>query len=556
MTNMMGFQRTFLLILLAVISYMLWDAWVTENPPLPQQTVESTLANKQSLSDDVPSLGDDSVPAVSQKSLVPVDAQNTAIPGSRLVQVRTDVLNVTLDTLGGQVVKVELPAYPVSLQQSDTPVTMLQDKPGSIYIAQSGLKGPQGPDLLSGVAQFSVEKAEYALAQEDNELAVVMSWKNADGVRVNKTFIFKRGQYLIDIDYSIDNQSAAPWRGQLYAQLKRQRVESKRSSLLAFPTYTGGAISTPERRFHKVSFDDMSKENLDERAVNGWVAMVEHYFVSAFIPEDSTEYRYFSRTGNEHSYWLGMVGPWLDVEPGASAKQSMQLYVGPEITDTLKDIAPGLELTVDYGWFWPIAQGLFWLMKHIHQFVGNWGVVIIIITLLIKAVFYPLSAASYRSMANMRKLQPKITALKERYGDDKQKFSQAMMELYKKEKINPLGGCLPILVQIPVFIALYWVLIESVEFRQAPFFLWIKDLSVHDPYYVLPVIMGISMFAQQKLSPAPPDPIQAKVLMAMPIVFTVLFLSFPAGLMVYWVVNNLLSIAQQWSITKAIEGKK
>jgi len=553
----MSFQRTFLLILLVVIGYLLWTEWQKENQPVASQSQPVVATNINGASEsEVPTLNEESS-AIATTQVVPteISGELSAIPSTRLITVKTDVLNVTIDTLGGQLVQVQLPAYPESLQQPNVPITLLQTNPGSLYIAQSGLKGPQGPDSATGFAQFATENSEYILADGKDDLSVVLTWKDAQGVLVKKIFNFKRGQYLIDTSFEIDNKSAAPWRGQLYAQIKRQHVEKSRS-LLEFPTYSGGAVSSPEKRFQKITFDDMSEDNLDERITTGWLAMVDRYFVSAFIPNNQTEYRYFSRAGGDKNYWLGLVGPWIEVAPGNTVKENLQFYVGPEITDKLKQIAPGLELTVDYGWFWPISQGLFWLMKHIHHFVGNWGVVIIIITVLIKAVFYPLSAASYRSMANMRKLQPKMAALKERHGDDKQKFSQAMMEMYKKEKINPLGGCLPILVQIPVFIALYWVLIESVEFRQAPFFGWITDLSAQDPYYILPVIMGISMFAQQKLSPAPPDPMQAKILMTMPVVFTLLFLTFPAGLMVYWVVNNLISIAQQWYITRSIEKAK
>jgi len=552
----MSFQRTFLLILLVVISYLLWSDWQQEYRPKTPVSTQETITSNNSTASDVPRLNEDSsnVSGVST-DLEEGSSELSAIPSARLITVKTDVLNLTIDTLGGQIVQVQLLAYPLSLQDTQTPITLLQTKPGTLYIAQSGLKGPQGPDSSTGFAQFKAEKAAYILEDGQNDLSVVLSHTDADGVLVKKIINLKRGDYLVDIDYAIDNQSKAPWRGQLYAQIKRQEVE-KQSSLLEFPTYSGGAISSPDKRFQKVTFEEMAESNIDMRITTGWLAMVDRYFMSAFIPDNDNEYRYFSRKGNDKTYWLGFVGPWIEVAPGNTVHEKLEFYVGPEITDSLKKIAPGLELTVDYGWFWPISQGLFWLMKHIHQFVGNWGVVIIIITLLIKAVFYPLSAASYRSMANMRKLQPKMAALKERHGDDKQKFSQAMMEMYKKEKINPLGGCLPILVQIPVFIALYWVLIESVEFRQAPFFGWIADLSSHDPYYILPIIMGVSMFAQQRLSPTPADPMQAKILMTMPVIFTVLFLTFPAGLMVYWVVNNVISIAQQWIITRSIENAK
>ena len=317
--------------------------------------------------------------------------------------------------------------------------------------------------------------------------------------------------------------------------------------------YTGGAISSPEKRYEKITFDAMTEQPLSRDVQGGWVAMIQHYFVSAWVPGQQESNHLYTKALPDERFIIGLVEPTVQVPPGATGTLDAELYMGPKDQTRLEQIATGLDLTVDYGWLWFIAQPLFWLLKWFHHLVGNWGVAIILVTLLIKLAFYKLSATSYRSMANMRRMAPKMQDLKQRYAGDREKLNHAMMELYKKEKINPLGGCLPIVVQIPVFIALYWMLLESVELRQAPFFLWIHDLSVMDPYYVLPLLMGVSMFIQQRLNPAPPDPIQAKVMMALPFVFTVFFAFFPAGLVLYWFVNNLISIAQQWFITRRIE---
>jgi YidC/Oxa1 family membrane protein insertase len=322
------------------------------------------------------------------------------------------------------------------------------------------------------------------------------------------------------------------------------------------PTYTGAAISSPEKRYEKLPFKDMADTPTDRAITEGWAAVLQHYFVAAIIPERTQSYQYYTKVVEGNRYIVGMYGPAQPVAPGSTAEFRMQFYAGPKDQAVLEKLAPGLDLTVDYGSLWFIAKPLFWLLQKLHTWTGNWGVAIILLTLSVKAALYRLAAASYRSMAHMKRVQPRLLALRERYANDKQRLNQAMMELYKQEKINPLGGCLPIVVQIPVFLALYWVLLESVELRQAPFFGWINDLSAYDPYFVLPILMGISMYAQQKMNPAPPDPMQAKVMQMLPFVFTVFFVFFPAGLVLYWLVNNVLSIGQQWLITRSIEGAK
>jgi YidC/Oxa1 family membrane protein insertase len=354
----------------------------------------------------------------------------------------------------------------------------------------------------------------------------------------------------------VNNQTDKPWNANVFAQIKRDRsIDPSQGTAMGMQAYLGAALFTPEEPYTKIDFDDMDESKFSDKISNGWLAMLQHYFVSAWVPVSAEAYTYQTRVlKNQGLYIIGMTGNRFTVEPGTTESVGLQFYAGPKIQDRLGEIADGLEYTVDYGWLWFVAQPLFWLLDFFHGLVQNWGLAIILVTVVIKAVFFPLSAASYRSMANMRRVAPKLQELKERYGDDRQKMSQEMMSLYQKEKINPLGGCLPILVQMPVFIALYWVLLESVEIRQAPFMLWIVDLSVKDPFFILPILMGVTMFIQTSLNPTPPDPTQAKVMKMMPIMFTFFFMFFPAGLVLYWLVNNILSIAQQWYINKQIAG--
>jgi YidC/Oxa1 family membrane protein insertase len=447
-------------------------------------------------------------------------------------------------------------AYPVSLQEDDRPYQLFEYKPPNIFLAQSGLRGKTATEKNYAPdhhAEFTAGNSEYTLADGSDTLDVVLDWKNDKGVRVRKIYTFERGSYQIHVRHQVENGSAETWSARMYGQFQRSEVAPE-GGLFRTYTYTGGVISGPEKPYEKIDFSDMRDLNLERNEDGGWIAMIQHYFTGAWIPSAEERNYYYSLAVSDDRFVLGAMTPWLSLEAGAAGALQLKLYAGPKIQDWLKAAAPNLERTVDYGWLWLIAEPLFWLLNWVYGFVGNWGVAIVVLTLLIKLAFFHLSATSYKSMARMRKLQPRIMDLRDRFAGDKQKLNQAMMELYKKEKINPLGGCLPILVQIPVFIALYWVLLESVELRQAPLFLWIEDLSVHDPFFVLPVLMGITMFAQQKLNPAPPDPMQARIMMALPFVFTFLFLFFPSGLVLYWFVNNLLSIAQQWVITRKIVG--
>lgn len=543
----MEIQRGILFGGLLITAFLLFNAWKQDYPPV--RVAPTAVAAE--LRSDVPAntVNHAEVP---NPVFETAGIESQAKPLASLITVKTDVLTLEIDPRGGNIVSAKLLKYLQNNEPTSEPVEILSRTPGRIYIAQSGLASEMGPDTAGkGQAIFKADSNVYDMGDKD-VLSIPLYWSE-NGVDVVKMITLKRGSYLVDVAYQLKNNQSAPWVGQFYGQFKREPQEDKKEGFLSFSTYNGGAISTPAKRYEKISYKDMDKSTLNRPTTGGWIAMLQHYFVSAWIPGADQQYTFSSYTPQDDIYRLAMLGPTLTVDAGKSMQTGAKFYVGPEITDDLKKIAPGLELTVDYGWFWPISQALFWVLKQLYNLCSNWGFAIIGTTVLVKLLFFKLSATSYRSMARMRAVQPKIEKLRERCGDDKQKLSQEMMALYKTEKINPLGGCLPVLVQIPVFIALYWVLIESVELRHAPFIGWILDLSAKDPYYVLPIIMGISMLVQQRLSPAPADPVQAKVLMFMPIMFTAMFLSFPAGLVLYWVVNNVLSITQQWIIMRSVE---
>ncbi len=547
----MDFQRVLLYLALSVLLIMLWGAWQRENAPqLPPQTATTAPAatSAPTTTGETPADVPTSAPVAAAAPAEP--GAETAASSGQLVRVRSDVLDLEIDLAGGTIRQALLRKYSVSIEEKNTPFTLLEDDARGVYLAQSGLLGESAPDHH---AVFTAAGTDYVMAEGQKELVVPLVWVSDTGVKVTKTFTLTRGDYLVKMDYQVENGSSQPWSGRLYAQLQRSKSLDAGHSKVGTYTYTGGAISSPEKRYEKVTFDAMTEQNLSRDVQGGWVAMIQHYFVSAWVPGQKETNHLYTKALPDDRFIIGLVEPTVQVEPGASASLGAELYVGPQDQARLAEIAPHLDLTVDYGWLWFIAKPLFWLLKWFHNLLGNWGVAIILVTLLIKLAFYKLSATSYRSMANMRRMAPKMQALKERYAGDREKLNHAMMELYKKEKINPLGGCLPIVVQIPVFIALYWMLLGSVELRQAPFMLWIQDLSVKDPYFVLPLLMGVSMFIQQKLNPAPPDPIQAKVMMALPFIFTVFFAFFPAGLVLYWFVNNLISIAQQWFIMRRME---
>ncbi|CAI8840403.1 membrane protein insertase YidC [Pseudomonas sp. IT-347P] len=552
----MDIKRTILIVALAIVSYVMVLKWNQDygQAALPTQNVASSTTtsglpdtatgNNAAASDDIPrAASDTSAPA------------ETPVAASKdLIQIKTDVLDLAIDPQGGDVAQLTLPLYPRRQDRPDVPFQLFDNGGERVYLAQSGLIGTNGPDANpAGRPVYSAEKKIYQLADGQDQLVVDLKFSK-DGVNYIKRFTLKRGLYDVAVSYIVDNQSAQPWNGAMFAQLKRDNsADPSSTTATGTATYLGAALWTSSEPYKKVSMKDMDKAQLKETVTGGWVAWLQHYFVTAWIPGKGENNIVQTRKDSKGNYIIGYTGPTLTAAPGAKVETSAVLYAGPKSQAVLKELSPGLELTVDYGILWFIAQPIFWLLQHIHAIVGNWGWSIIFLTMLIKGLFFPLSAASYKSMARMRAVAPKLAALKEQHGDDRQKMSQAMMELYKKEKINPLGGCLPILVQMPVFLSLYWVLLESVEMRQAPFMLWITDLSIKDPFFILPIIMGATMFIQQQLNPTPPDPMQAKVMKMMPIIFTFFFLWFPAGLVLYWVVNNCLSIAQQWYITRKIE---
>jgi len=545
-------QRPFLIIALVFILFMIWQAWEVDHAPKPAAS-ESTEATGPATPTDIPAA------AQARPGDLPVDAGEASVaPERKRIRVVTDVLDLEIDTRGGTILRAELPTYPVSLDQPDEPIRILDDVRRR-YVAQSGLRHVEieGEDALALAPShhdiYQAEADEYRLPAGEDTLTVPLTWTSPEGVTVTKLYTFKRGDFLIDVAHRIDNRGERPFTAQQYRHLRQSGDGGDDGNLFLY-TFTGAAYF--DGAFRKLSFDDMADKPLDADLTGGWVAMLQHYFLSAWVPEEKATNRYYSMVIPENGrtdYIIGMRSEPLTVAPGESGEFHTGFYVGPKIQERLEEIAEGLDLSVDYGVFTIFAKPLFWLLEFIHDLIGNWGWAIVAVTVLIKLVFYKLSATSYRSMAKMRQVQPKLVALKERFGDDKQRMNKELFDLYKKEKINPLGGCLPILIQIPVFIAFYWMLLEAVELRQAPWILWIQDLSTRDPYFILPILMGITMVIQHRLNPQPMDPIQQKIMMILPVVFTVFFAFFPAGLVLYWFVNSLLSIAQQWYIMRRME---
>ena len=541
---------------LAVVSYLLILAWnedygqrssVETLPTVVESETQevATIEEEVTVGDIVPSLEPSS-----SRNVVADDPKKIAT--NRLVSVTTDVFQIKIDKKGGDIVSGALPKYPDALDTPDIPFVVLD--PRNAYSAQSGLIGKNGTDNSEGRPLFSAASSNYDLG-DAKQLSVDLNLEQENGVNITKRFTFTEEDYLIRVEYIVNNQSAEDWQATLFAQIKRDSSDPvSAGSGVGLQPYTGGATFLPDAPYTKLSFDDVADESYKEKVDGGYMAMVQHYFVSAWVPSDDKTYTYQARKLRDQDIYLfGFTGPGWVVGPGQQDSLAAYFYTGPKDQKELANIAEGLNLTVDYGFLWWLAQPLFSLLTFIQGYVSNWGLAIIILTIIVKTLLYPLSAASFRSMAKMRKLQPEMARLKDRFGDDKQQFSQAMMDLYKKEGANPLGGCFPMLLQMPVFLALYWSLMESVELRQAPFFLWIHDLSVMDPYFVLPILMGASMFATQLMQPEPPDPVQAKVFKMMPIMFTFFFLWFPSGLVLYWLVNNLLSILQQWYVYRKIE---
>jgi len=572
----MDLQRTLLIGAIAVLSFMLLTEWVAF------KDAKNSVADKET-SRLVSNMGDlptaspaqeelpTSIPAPQEppsavdngEDLPDVPDQPVAkkpsttaevIESDRIIQVYTDVLQMAIDLKGGDIIELSLRKYLAKLDNPNQPFILLEDNEALVYIAQSGLIGPDGIDT-EGRAEYVSSASRYTLAEDADTLTVDLIWVGDNNVKITKRFTLRRGEYVMDVDFIVENHGPERWQANLFGQIKRQSgpPPSAKGNSMGLKPFLGVALTRPDDHFTKLKFKDMADDPFKAQLPGGWVAMIQHYFLSAWIPNPDQTHTYSARVTSSGFNIAGFTSPALVLDPDKSGSVGARFYAGPKDQYRLKEISPYLDLSVDYGWLWWIAQPLFWLLTKIQSVVGNWGVAIILLTVLIKTAFFKLSAASYKSMARMRAVQPKLMDIRERYSEDKAKQSQAMMELYKKEKINPMGGCLPILVQMPVFIGLYWMLMESVELRQAPFVLWIRDLSVMDPYFVLPLLMGASMFYMQKLNPPPPDPMQAKIMQWMPIMFTFFFLWFPAGLVLYWLVNNLLSIAQQYVITRQIE---
>ncbi len=507
----------------------------------------SAAANGNTGAADVPGANAGSV----SHSAVPI-LQNDISQGQRIT-VKTDTLDLVIDTVGGDIRVANLLQYGASADHSQ-PYQLMSDSGPLIYMAQNGIATQADAALPAPTHKTVYQSSQSYYKMTGDTLTVPLTWSQ-DGITVTKSYTFTKGKYLVAVNYKVENTTDKAWSGSLYSQLVRNAFNPDDNFMMY--TYTGPVLydGNAEDKYVKHKFTDLDTQAISGKAVTGgWAAMIQQYFLTALIPSQNAQNSYYAKPLTEGRYAVGVVEPMVEVAPGQSGLLSSSIYMGPLKQDLLSDIAPGLERTIDYGILTIIAEPLFWLLEHIHSVVGNWGLAIILLTVLIKLLFYKLSEAGYRSMARLKKFQPKLKQLKENYGDDKVLFQQKMMKLYKEEKINPLGGCLPIFIQMPVFISLYWVLLYSVEMRQAPFMLWIDDLSAQDPYFILPVIMGITMFIQQKLNPsAMMDPMQQKVMKLLPFIFTIFFLWFPAGLVLYWVVNNMLSVAQQWYITKKIE---
>jgi len=549
--------RLLLFFSLAIVLLLIYQAWMKDygHSVVPSETVRRPVpageAPKPGSTPDSPEIPDTPTPTVVSATPVPSPSVR-AVEGRDSVRVETDLLKLEISRRGATITSAWLKDYAVTVEDPETKFRLFKPQLPNMFIAQSGLLGGEKGQLPTHQATFSSTRDSFVLDPDEDDLVVEFLRNHHSGVEVKKRYQFRRGSYVVRFTQAVANNTGSPLAIRSYEQLQRTELVDPNASRFIY-TYTGGVYYSPEDKYTKESFSDMRDGKLQRIVSDGWIAMIQHYFVAAWIAPSSTPETFYTNVLDGSRYIIGKYSEPVTLSPGVAHSFENRLFVGPKLQDTLASIAPGLELAVDYGWLTILAQPIYWLLSKIHMVVGNWGWAIIILTILIKAAFYKLSETSYKSMANMRKMTPRMQALKDRYGDDKQRLNQAMMELYKKEKINPIGGCLPILVQIPVFIALYWVLLESVELRHAHFALWINNLSDPDPYFVLPLVMGISMFIQQKLNPTPPDPIQAKVMMSLPFVFTVFFAFFPSGLVLYWVVNNILSIAQQWHITRNIE---
>jgi len=517
----------------------LYTAAITEPGLIANEAV--TAPTSQVINDGIPTVNQETNPL------------SLLLDDSETFNLSTNALDLVVSADGGDVVSASLPKFPVRLDTPDQPFRLLENNNVRRYVAQSGLIGPDGIDASGNRARYASQGISN---NGDGSYTLTLAWIGNDpqGMQVYKRFTAHDDRYDVDVSFDVRNGGSSVASVTSFAQLKRDNTQAPDGNTgFGVSPYLGAALTQPDERYTKLSFSDLNDEPFSKRLPAGWVAILQHYFVSAWIPSQQASHDYFASQLSNGDNVIGYKNQNVDIAPGSAATITQTLYVGPKDQVAMAELAENLDLVIDYGWLWWLAQPLFWLLTLIQQFVINWGIAIIALTVVIKLLFFRLSAASYKSMAKMRTVQPKIQSIRDQYADDKAKQQQAMMELWKKEKINPMGGCLPMLIQMPVFIALYWVLLESVELRHAPFILWIKDLSAMDPYFVLPILMGISMWLMQRLNPAPPDPMQAKIMMYMPIAFTFLMMWFPAGLVLYWLCNNLLSFAQQYVVTRQIE---
>ncbi|MGE6463651.1 membrane protein insertase YidC [Pseudoalteromonas tetraodonis] len=535
-------QRTFLFIGLMLVSFLLFQEWNNDyNTPKadPSATTQTLKANSPESDDYVPASSDSGLPA------------STTLAKRSVIDITTDVFKVKIDTKGGDIVETDLLQYE-EVKGEETPFMLLGEFDGNQYFSQSGLIGLNGPDAsANGRPTYQSEQTSYTLTGD--ELRVPLQFTDSNGVSFTKTYVFKKGQYDVGLEYKVNNTTSAPVQVQLYTQIKRT-VQEKGS--MVDQNYLGAAYGTDEEPYEKYSFSDMADKNLNINTQGGYVAFIQHYFVSAWVPMQDQANTLYSLITKSNAAIIGVKDEAVNVQAGSEQTLTATYYMGPKESDILEAIHTDLDLTVDYGWLWFISQPLFVLLKWLHSILGNWGVAIIAITIIVKTLMYPLTKAQYTSMAKMRALQPKMKALKEKYGDDRQKFGQATMEMYRKEKVNPMGGCFPILLQMPIFLALFYVFLESTELRHAEFVLWLTDLSAKDPYYVLPILFGASMFITQKLQPMTvTDPMQQKMMTFMPVIFSVFFLWFPSGLVLYWLVSNLISIVQMLIIYRGMEKK-
>ncbi len=585
MKDGMDIQRTILWIIFGMSLLFLYDNWSRSQgrPSMfgapPTQTQAPAKGAAEAAASGAPATGKDTaIPAAPAQpgapaapTAAPPTGASPAVASPERVRIETDMVRADIDPSGAVLARVELLKQNVApdwtaaglmslvtgkKQDREANIVLLDVSAQRVYTAQTGLVGAQGASYPNHRTPFTPLDGPRTLAADRDTLEVKFAAESG-GVKVIKTYTFKRGRYDIDVKHEISNAGTDAVAPSLYLQILRDGNKPEGESSLYY-TFTGAAVYTDAEKFHKIEFSDIEKgkQSHARSSKDGWVSMIQHYFVSAWVPPAGVQREIYSRQVDKNLYAVGSILPLASIAPGASESLQATLYVGPQDQNALKQISPGLDLVVDYGWLTVIAKPLYWLLEFFHRLLGNWGWAIIMLTVVVKAAFYPLSAASYKSMAKMKEVTPRLMKLREQYGDDKQKLNVAMMEMYKTEKINPLGGCLPILVQIPVFISLYWVLLASVEMRNAPWILWIKDLATPDAWFVLPVVMMATMWIQYKLNPTPPDPVQAKVMAVMPFIFGAMFFFFPAGLVLYWVVNNVLSIVQQWYVTKQIAKAK